>query len=138
MDSVYYGDLLDSSEILKIGLILSEFKHGVITYLEFKDKMRELGYELDVELIDSSRLKLLKSVNEFQERVSNNTIIAKDINSFFGIDKNGVKFKFSYDRRMVDVLAENGNVEAMGILESLKRLERKLCRGAKVVSKIKK
>lgn len=24
MDSVYYGDLLDSSEILKIGLILSE------------------------------------------------------------------------------------------------------------------
>ena len=86
MDSVYYGDLLDSSEILKIGLILSEFKHGVITYLEFKDKMIELGYELDVELIDSSRLKLLKSVNEFQERVSNNTIIAKDINSFFSGD----------------------------------------------------
>lgn len=138
MDSVYYGDVLDSSEILKIGLILSEFKHGVITYLEFKDKMKNLGYDLDVELIDSSRLILLRSINEFQERVSSNTIIAKDINSFFGIDKNGVKFKFSYDRRMIDVLAENGNVEAIEILEGLKRLERRLSRGTKVVSKTKK
>ena len=54
------------------------------------------------------------------------------------VDKNGVKFKFSYDRRMIDVLAENCNVEAIEILESLRRLERKLGRGSKVVSKTKK
>lgn len=138
MESVYYGEVLDSSEILKVGLVLSEFKNGFITYLEFKEKMRELGYELEVELIDSSRLKLLRNVNEFQERVKNNTIIAKDINNYFGIDRNGMKFKFSYDRRMIDVLAEHGNVQAMEILESLKRLERRLSGGAIAPSKLKK
>lgn len=138
METAYYSDILDSSEILRIGLILSEFKSGTITYLEFQTKMREIGYELEVELIDSSRLKLLRNVNEFKERVRSNTMIAKDINSFFAIDKNGIKFKFSYDRRMIDVLAEHGDEHAIDILESLKRVERRLGGGSLNASKLKK
>ena len=36
MEAVYYGDILDNQEILNIGLLLSEFKEGKITYADFQ------------------------------------------------------------------------------------------------------
>ena len=125
MEAVYYGDILDNQEILNIGLLLSEFKEGKITYADFQYRMRNYGLELSVNLIDPSRIKLLRAYNEFNERVANNTILDKDIARFIAEDRNGVKFQFSYDRKMIEVLAEAGNAHAIDVLESLRRVERK-------------
>ena len=125
MDAVYYGDILDDKDILNIGLLLSEFKDGKITYADFQYRMRNYGLELSVKLIDSSRIKLLRAYNEFNERVSNNTILDKDVDKFIVEDKNGLKFQFSYDRKMIEVLADAGDAHAIDILESLRRVEQK-------------
>jgi hypothetical protein len=125
MDAVYYGDILDDKDILNIGLLLSEFKDGKITYADFQYRMRNYGLELSVKLIDSSRIKLLRAYNEFNERVANNTILDKDIDKFIVEDKNGLKFQFSYDRKMIEVLADAGDAHAIDILESLRRVEQK-------------
>lgn len=125
MDAVYYGDILDDKDILNIGLLLSEFKDGKITYADFQYRMRNYGLELSVKLIDSSRIKLLRAYNEFNERVANNTILDKDVDKFIVEDKNGLKFQFSYDRKMIEVLADAGDVHAIDILESLRRVEQK-------------
>lgn len=125
MDAVYYGDILDDKDILNIGLLLSEFKDGKITYSDFQYRMRNYGLELSVKLIDSSRIKLLRAYNEFNERVANNTILDKDVDKFIVEDKNGLKFQFSYDRKMIEVLADAGDAHAIDILESLRRVEQK-------------
>ena len=125
MDAVYYGDILDDKDILNIGLLLSEFKDGKITYADFQYRMRNYGLELSVKLIDSSRIKLLRAYNEFNERVANNTILDKDVDKFIVEDKNGLKFQFSYDRKMIEVLADAGDAHAIDILESLRRVEQK-------------
>ena len=123
MDAVYYGDILDNQEILNIGLLLSDFKNGKITYSDFQYKMRNYGLELSVQLIDSNRIKLLRAYNEFNDRVANNTLLDQDIAKFIAEDRNGVKFQFSYDRKMIEVLAEYGDAHAMDVLESLRRVE---------------
>ena len=76
---IYYGELLDSQEIVQIGLILTEFNSGSITYLEFKDKMKNIGYDVQAQPIDSSKLMRLKDAQSLEERIRNNTIQARDI-----------------------------------------------------------
>lgn len=132
MNSIYYGDVLDSNEILNIGLLLSDYKDRKITYLEFKDKMKEIGFDLDVKLIDTKRMKLLRHYNEFNERVSTNTIVDTDVDRYLAVGENGIQFYFWYDRNMIEVLAENNNQRAMEILDSLRRYEQRLSGGRTV------
>lgn len=132
MNSIYYGDVLDSNEILNIGLLLSDYKDRKITYLEFKDKMKEIGFDLDVKFIDTKRMKLLRHYNEFNERVSTNTIVDTDVDRYLAVGENGIQFYFWYDRNMIEVLAENNNQRAMEILDSLRRYEQRLSGGRTV------
>lgn len=126
MNSIYYGDILDSQEILNIGLLLSDFKDGKITYLEFQMKMKEIGFDLDVKLIDSRRIKIIKNYDAFNERVSTGAILNTDVDKYLAVGENGIQFYFSYDRNMIELLADNGNSHAMEILESLRRYETRL------------
>jgi hypothetical protein len=129
MNSIYYGDILDNQEILNIGLLLSEFKDEKITYSEFQEKMRDIGYELSAKLIDSNRIKILKNYNDFNERVKNNTIQNKDVERYLVKCSNGIEFFFWYDRKMINVLAEYGDSHAISILEGLTRIEKRLSVG---------
>lgn len=138
MDAVYYGEILDNQDIVRIGLLLSKFNKGEITYTEFQEEMKREGIDLSVKLIDSKRIKLLKNYNEFERRVETNTIIAKDVDRYFGVDKNGIKFQFSYDRTMINALAEYGDEYAIAVLEHLRKIEQRLGGSRRNASRMKK
>lgn len=138
MDAVYYGEILDNQNIVRIGLLLSKFNKGEITYTEFQEEMKREGIDLSVKLIDSKRIKLLKNYNEFEKRVETNTIIAKDVDRYFGVDKKGIKFQFSYDRTMINALAEYGDEYAIAVLEHLRKIEQRLGGSRRNASRMKK
>lgn len=127
---IYYGELFDSQEIVQIGLILTEFNSGSITYLEFKDKMKNIGYDVQAQPIDSSKLMRLKDAQSLEERIKNNTIQARDIRSYVATSENCGEIFFVYDRLMIDNLAEYGEEHAIDVREHLLRTERRLGGGS--------
>ena len=62
----------------------------------------------------------------FNERVSTGAILNTDVDKYLAVGENGIQFYFSYDRNMIELLADNGNSHAMEILESLRRYETRL------------
>lgn len=127
---VYYGELLDNQEIVQIGLILTDFNLGRITYLDFKNKMKSIGYDVQAQPIDSSKLMRLRDAQSLEERIKNNTIEAKDIRRYVATSENCGEIFFVYDRLMIDNLAEYGEEHAMEIREHLLRTERRLSGGS--------
>lgn len=127
---VYYGELLDNQEIVQIGLILTDFNLGRITYLDFKNKMKSIGYDVQAQPIDSSKLMRLKDAQSLEERIKNNTIEAKDIRRYVATSESCGEIFFVYDRLMIDNLAEYGEEHAMEIREHLLRTERRLSGGS--------
>ena len=126
MNMIYYGDVLDNQEVVNIGLLLSDFKSGTLTYTEFKEKMTLLGYELDVQLVDSKRIRLLKDVQEFNQRVESNQLLSKDVNKYVAKTKEGYELYFNYDRTMIEALANYGDEKAIKILEGVQNFERRI------------
>ncbi len=127
---VYYAELLSSEEIVDIGLVLTEFQKGNISYFEFQRKMKVLGYDVKAQPIDSSRLKRLKDAQSLEERIKNNTIEARDIHRYLATGEKCGEIFFVYDRIMIDRLAEYGDEYAMDIREHLLRTERRLGGGS--------
>lgn len=123
---IYYGELLGNEEIVQIGLILTEFKKGNINYLEFKQQMKVIGYDVQAQPIDSSKLKRLKDAESLEDRVKNNTIEDRDINRYLATNENVGEIFFVYDRLMIDRLADYGEEYAIDIREHLLRTERRL------------
>ncbi len=124
--SVYYGELLGNEEIVQIGLILTEFHTDKINYLEFKNRMKAIGFDVQVQPIDSSKMKLLKSALSLEERVKNNTIEAKDVRRYIASSATFGEIFFLYDRLMIDRMAEYGDPYAIDVREHLLRTERRL------------
>ncbi len=123
---IYYGDVFDNQEIINIGLLLSDFKNGSLTYSDFKEKMALLGYELDVSVVDTKRFKLLKDVEDFKRRVESNQILSKDVDKYIAKTKDGNEVYFNYDRKMIEVLASYGDEKAQKVLEGIRKFERKI------------
>lgn len=127
---IYYGELLDSQEIVQIGLILTEFNLGKISYLDFKNKMKSIGYDVQAQPIDSSKLMRLRDAQSLEERIKNNTIEARDIRRYVATSESCGEIFFVYDRLMIDNLAEYGEEHAMDVREHLLRTERRLGGGS--------
>lgn len=127
---IYYGELLSNEEIVEIGLILTEFNLGNITYLEFKDRMSAIGYTVNAQPIDSSKLKLLKDAQTLEEKIKNNTIEARDVHRYFASSEKTGDIFFVYDRLMIDRLAEYGEEHAIEVREHLLVTERRLGGGS--------
>lgn len=138
MNMIYYGDVFDSQEIVDIGLLLSQFKDESLTYIEFKEKMALLGYELDVSVIDSKRFKLLKDVEDFKRRVNSNQILSKDVDKYIAKTKDGYEVYFNYDRKMIEALASYGDEKAQRVLEGIRNFERKIAGKGQVQPSSKK
>lgn len=126
MNMVYYGDVLDNQEVVDIGLLLSDFKNGTLTYTDFKNKMSLLGYELDVKLMDSKKIRLLKDVSAFRRRVETNQILSKDVERYIAKTEAGYEIYFNYDRVMINALADYGDERALRILEGIRNFEKKI------------
>lgn len=126
MGMIYYGDIFDNQEIVIIGLLLSQFKDESLTYIEFKEKMALLGYELDVSVIDSKKFKLLKDVEEFKKRVDSKQLLSKDVDKYIAMTKDGYEVYFNYDRKMIEALASYGDEKAQRVLEGINNFERKI------------
>lgn len=127
---IYYGELLDSQEIIQIGLILTEFNLGKISYLDFKNKMKSIGYDVQAQPIDSSKLMRLRDAESLEERIKNNTIEARDIRRYVATSESCGEIFFVYDRLMIDNLAEYGEEHAIDVREHLLRTERRLGGGS--------
>ena len=128
MESVYYGELLGKEEIIQLGLLLTEYEENRINYIQFEARMKELGYQLTVKTIDSSKLKLLRDAESLEDRVKNKTIEPRDVHRYFATNDSVGTISFVYDRLMIDTLAEFGDKRAIGVRENLLRFERRFTR----------
>ena len=117
--SRYYGDILSPEEIQIIGRVLGNFCDYAISFTEFQERLKAYGITVTANLIDKSRLKTQKQREEFNERVENNLILPTDTISFTLSSNKYNNVVLSYDRLMLETLAQIGDPVAK---ETLNRL----------------
>ena len=123
MKETYYGELLGREEIAQVGLILSKFQEHEITYLQFEEEMKAIGYELGFESVDPNKVKTVVGAEALENRIKNKTIKPNDVRAYYASNESIGKIFFWYDRLMIDTLAEYGDKRAVEVREHLLKFE---------------
>lgn len=123
MDATYYGELLGKEDIAQIGFLLSKFQEHELTYLQFEEEMKTIGYELDFESVDPNKIKTVVGAEALEDRIKNKTIKPKDVRAYYASNDSVGKIFFWYDRLMIDTLAEYGDKRAVEVREHLLKFE---------------
>lgn len=117
--SHYYGDVLSPEEIQIIGRILGNYCDYAISFTEFQERLKSFGIDVKPNLIDKSKIRTAKQLDEFNNRVDKNAILPTDTVSFTLSSDKYNNVILSYDRLMLETLAEIGDPVAS---ETLNRL----------------
>lgn len=120
---VHYWDVLNEEQLKIIGFALKDFEKGKITYQKLKEIMKfNCGIELKPLVWDFSTVKMtVQDAEKLKERIKSENFIAKDLKAYYISGHNFQNVVLRKDRKMIEVLAKNGDEEARETLDYIWR-----------------
>ena len=109
-----YNEVLSEKEIVTIGLIIRKFEREQITYKKLKQLLEGENIKLTPNFRDGSTLKLNKKQHEeMQKRFESEEYDPGDFKGYLISGENYENVLIRYDRPMIEVLAKNGDEDAI-------------------------
>ena len=109
-----YNEVLSEKEIVTIGLIIRRFEREQITYHQLKQLIKEENIELTPRFRDVSKAKMtVMQAEEMKRRFEREEYDPGDVNGYLISGKNYENVLIRYDRPMIEVLAKNGDEDAI-------------------------
>lgn len=119
-----YEDVLSKQEIITIGLLIRLFEDEKISYQELKKSLNNKGIELQPFMHDFSTTKMtIKTAEKLYERTINETFIPTDLRGYIISSNTYANILISYDRTMIELLAEYGDEHSKKVLKSIIKWE---------------
>lgn len=120
---VHYWDVLNEQQLKTIGFAIKDFEKGKITYQKLKEIMKfNCGIELKPWVRDFSTVKMtIQDAEKVKERIKTENFIAKDLEAYYISGYNFQNVVLRNDRKMIEVLAKNGDEEAQATLDYIWR-----------------
>lgn len=132
-DYVYYGVILSKKEIVNVGLVISSFENGKISYRKLEEEFSQLGINVIPLLKGCRNAKKIWQVEYFNKLNSSKILTPRDIDGYILSFDEYKNILVRYDRYMLENLYEFGDENAIRLLDKLTSLEE-----TKVYTKVKK
>ena len=109
-----YNEVLSEKEIITIGLIIRRFEREQITYKQLKQLLADENINLSLRLRDvSNRMMTVIQAEEMKKRFEKEEYDPGDLDGYLISGENYENVLVRYDRAMIDVLAKNGDKDAI-------------------------
>lgn len=119
-----YNEVLSEKEIITIGLIIRRFEREQITYKQLKQLLADENINLSLRLRDvSNRMMTVIQAEEMKKRFEKEEYDPGDLDGYLISGENYENVLVRYDRAMIDVLAKNGDEDAISIRNILLQWE---------------
>ena len=109
-----YNEVLSENEIVKIGLIIRKFEREQISYKQLNQLLKDENVELTPHFHEFTKFRM--STMEQEEKKKRFETKQYDAGDFDGYLISGNNYKnvlIKYDRQMIDILAKNGDEDAI-------------------------
>lgn len=119
-----YREVLTSPEVVQIGVRLSRFERGEISYKTLDTIIKEVGIFVTPIFIDIDTKKMsLVKCNEIRTRIINGKILPSDVDHYVMSTSRHSSLLVKYDKTMAYVLASYGDEVAKKELAVMKAKE---------------
>ena len=113
-DIKLYNEVLSEKEIVTLGLIIRKFEREQISYKQLKQLLKEQNIELTPRFQDVSIKKMtVRQADEMKIRFEKEEYDPGDFNGYLISGEKYDNVIIRYDRPMIDILAKNGDEDAI-------------------------